>query len=226
MALASFQASFGSLTLHAFQLVGLRPTSLVQEHFESARMAANLMLLHWANDGVNLWRVDLETIPLVQGQSTYAVDPDTVTILDAYYTTGAGPTAVDRILLSISRTEYTSYARKEQQGTPTVFWHNRQLEPTVTLWPVPDGIEASFSYYRLAQNDPATLSNGATPEIPQVWFPAFVSGLAAQLAMIWAPERLAFLAPAAAEAFRKAAETNVELAQQYISPQIGGYYRN
>jgi hypothetical protein len=83
MAVNSFQASFGSLILHAFQLVGLRPTSLVQEHFESARMAANLLLLHWANDGVNLWRVDLVTVPLIQGQAVYPVDSDTVTILDA-----------------------------------------------------------------------------------------------------------------------------------------------
>jgi hypothetical protein len=34
------------------------------------------------------------------------------------------------------------------------------------------------------------------------------------------------LAPLAAEAYRKAAETNVELAQQYIAPMISGYFRN
>jgi hypothetical protein len=222
----SFQASFGSLILHAFQLVGLRPTSLVQEHFESARMAANLMLLHWANDGVNLWRVDLATIPLTQGQSTYDVDPDTVTILDAYYTIGSDAHAIDRVMLPISRSEYSAYANKEQQGAPTVFWHNRQLVPTVTLWPVPDGIEGTFSFYRLVQNETATMTDGASPQIPQIWYPAFVTGLAGQLAVIWAPEKVQLLAPLATEAYNKAAATNVELAQQYISPMIAGYFRN
>jgi hypothetical protein len=221
MAVNSFQASFGSLILHAFQLVGLRPTSLVQEHFESARMAANLLLLHWANDGVNLWRVDLVTVPLVQGQATYPVDSDTVTILDAYCTIHTGTTTTDRLIPSISRSEYASYPNKEHQGVPTVFWHNRLLDQTVTLWPVPDGTQNTFSYYRSV-----AMANGQTPEIPQIWYPAFVTGLAAQLAVIWSPEKMQILAPLAAESYRKAAETNVELAQQYIAPMIAGYFRN
>jgi hypothetical protein len=226
MAVNSFQASFGSLILHAFQLVGLRPTSLVQEHFESARMAANLLLLHWANDGVNLWRVDLVTVPLIQGQAVYPVDSDTVTILDAYCTTNTGALISDRLMPSVSRSEYASYPNKERQGSPTVFWHNRLLDQTVTLWPVPDGTQESFSYYRLVQNESVAMMNGVSPEIPQIWYPAFVTGLAAQLAVIWSPEKMPILAPLAAEAYRKAAETNVELAQQYIAPMISGYFRN
>ena len=70
----TFNPSLGELTLYAYNLAGLRNTSLLQEHFEAARMATNLMLANWSNRGVNLWAVDLITEPLVQGQATYSVD--------------------------------------------------------------------------------------------------------------------------------------------------------
>ena len=69
-----FNPSLGEITIYAYMNIGLRPTSLVQEHMESARMATNMMLSRWANQGVNLWAVDLIETPLVQGQATYTVD--------------------------------------------------------------------------------------------------------------------------------------------------------
>ena len=58
----TFNPSLGELTLYAYNLVGLRNTSLVQEHMQTARMATNLLLARWSNQGVNLWAVDLETV--------------------------------------------------------------------------------------------------------------------------------------------------------------------
>ena len=84
----NFNPSLGEITLYAFNLCGLRNTSLLQEHMESARMAANMVAASFSNRGVNLWKVDLVTVPLVQGTSTYSVDPSTVMILDGYVTTG------------------------------------------------------------------------------------------------------------------------------------------
>ena len=102
----NFSPSLGELTLYAYNLAGLRNTSLMQEHMESARMATNLMLANWANRGVNLWAVDLITVPLVAGQSTYNVDPNTVVMLDAYMEidNGSGQ-PIDRVIMPISRTE-------------------------------------------------------------------------------------------------------------------------
>jgi len=82
----TFNPSLGELTLYAYNLIGVRNTALVQEHMQTARMATNLLLARWSNQGVNLWAVDLQTVPLVQGTSTYAVPNDTVMILDAYIT--------------------------------------------------------------------------------------------------------------------------------------------
>ena len=138
----TFNPGLGEVTLYAYQLIGIRPTALLQEHLETARISANMMLTRWSNMGVNLWKVDLVTVPLVQGTATYAVDPNTVVMLDAYIEYGSPP--IDRIILPVSRTEYASYPNKEQQGFPTTFWFDRLLSPNVTIWPVPDGSQTSL----------------------------------------------------------------------------------
>jgi hypothetical protein len=193
---------------------------------QSARMAANMMLSRWSNQGVNLWAVDLITTPLVQGTATYPVDANTVVILDAYIETVNGSSQpIDRLILPISRTEYASYPNKEQQGFSTTYWFDRLLSPTVTLWPVPDGTTTSFKYYRVRQIQDANLQSGQQVEIPYLWMEAFAYGLAQRLATIWAPDKMMMLKPLADEAYNIAAAQNVETAQQYISPVISGYFR-
>jgi hypothetical protein len=225
----AFNPSLGEITLYAYNLIGLRNTSLLQEHMEAARMAANMLCANWSNRGVNLWAVDLVTVPLVQGQKTYNVDLNTVTMLDAYMVIDDGNgQPIDRIILPVSRTEYASYPNKENEGFTTTFWFDRLISPnpTVTLWPVPDGSSAQYlKYYRVRQIQDATLQNGTQVEIPYLWMDAFAYGLAARLAIIWAPDKAQLLKPLADEAYTIAAEQNVETAQQYISPQIAGYYR-
>ena len=192
-------------------------------------MAANMLLSRFSNQGVNLWAVDLVTVPLVAAQSTYNVDLNTVMILDAYMQIDNGGGApIDRIIMPVSRTEYASYPNKEQQGFTTTFWFDRLISPnpTVTLWPVPDGSSAQYlKYYRVRQIQDAVLQNGVQVEIPYLWAEAFAYGLAARLAIIWAPDKVDMLKPLADEAYNIAAEQNIEQAAVYISPQISGYFR-
>lgn len=223
----TFNPSLGELTLYAYNLIGVRNTALLQEHLEAARMAANLLCSNWSNRGVNLWAVDLVTVPLVAGQSTYSVDANTVMILDAYMTIDDGVSdPIDRIILPVSRSEYASYPNKEQEGFTTVFWFDRLIAPTVTLWPVPDGTSAQYlKYYRVRRIQDSDLQNAAQVEVPFLWLDAFAYGLAARLAVIWAPEKTAMLKPLADESYAVAAEQNTEYAQVYISPSLSGYWR-
>ena len=223
----AFNPSLGELTLYAYNLAGVRNTALLQEHMQSAKMATNMMLASWANQGVNLWAVDLVTVPLVQGQATYPVDGNTVMILDAYMEIDNGSSQpIDRIILPISRTEYASYPNKEQQGFTTTFWFDRLISPTITLWPVPDGTSAQYlKYYRVRQIQDSNFTNGQTVEIPYLWLEAFADGLAYRLAKIWNPQIAAGLKAISDQSYDIAARQNIEQAQQYISPQISGYYR-
>ncbi len=223
----AFNPSLGELTLYAYNMAGMRNTALLQEHMQAAKMATNMMLASWANQGVNLWAVDLISVPLVQGQATYNVDGNTVMILDAYMEIDNGASQpIDRIILPISRTEYASYPNKEQEGFTTTFWFDRLISPTITLWPVPDGTSAQYlKYYRVRQIQDANFISGQTVEIPYLWLEAFADGLAFRLAKIWNPQIAPALKAVADQSYDIAARQNVEQAQQYISPQISGYYR-
>jgi len=232
----SFNPGLGELTLYAYNLIGIRNTALLQEHMEAARMASNMLCSRWSNMGVNLWAVDLVTTPLVTDQATYAVDANTVMILDAYVQNDDSGANIDRIILPVSRTEYASYPNKEQQGFPTVYWFDRLISssrstgsagPSVTLWPVPntDNGPQSLKYYRVRQIQDSGLANGQTVEIPYLWLEAFAYGLAMRLAQIWNPAAVAMIKPMADEAYQIAASQNIETAQQYISPMISGYFR-
>ena len=223
----TFNPGLGEITLYAYNLIGVRNTAVLQEHMEAARMASNMMLSRWSNQGVNLWKVDLVTTPLVTGQATYAVDAKTVVILDAYIVNNQTGQDIDRIILPISRTEYASYPNKEQQGFPTVFWFDRLLSPNVTLWPVPNTSNgpSQLKYYRVVRVEDSNLQNGEQVDIPYLWLEAFAYGLALRLAQVWNPAKVMELKAFADEAYQIAASQNVETAQQYISPMISGYFR-
>ncbi len=220
----TFNPSLGEITLYAFNLCGIRGTQIAQEHMESARMAANMMLGRWSSQGVNLWAVDLQTIPLVQGTSTYSVLSNTVAMLDAYIVQTSGASTTNRLILPISRTEYASYPNPNQQGFPTTYWFDRLLSPTVTLWPVPDGNETSFNFYRVRQISDANFTSGQQVEMPYYFQEAFAFGLAERLALMWAPDKMQMLKPLADEAYGIAATQNVETANVYIAPMVSGYW--
>jgi hypothetical protein len=221
----NFAPSMGETVLYAFGSCGVRRTALTQAHFEDARIATNMILGRWSSVGVNLWQVDQQCIQLIRGQSTYQVPSNTVTLLDAYYTINTGSAEIDRIMLPVSRTEYASYPNKQQQGAPTVFWFDRLLSPTVTLWPTPNGAQSSFKYYRLRQTQDANFQNGANVEIPWYFLEAYALGLAYRLALIWAPDKVPMLKPLADEAWMIASTQNTETANVYISPTMSGYWR-
>ena len=221
----SFAPSMGEAVLYAYGLCGVRRTALTQQHFEDARMATNMLMMRWSADGVNLWQVDQICVPLLQGQATYPVPSNTIVMLDAYYTINNGQQEIDRIMTPVSRTEYANYPNKQQQGACTVFWFDRLLSPTVTLWPVPNGQQSSFKYFRLRQTQDSNLANGANVEIPVYFMEAYTFGLATRLAAIWAPDRAVGLKAMADESWGIASRQNIETANTYISPMVGGYYR-
>lgn len=214
----------GALTVYAYQLCGVKPSELLQEHMDVARMASNLLLSRWSAQGVNLWRVDLISTPVIQGVSTYDVNANVVNILDAYIRTTTGGVDTDRVIMPVSRSEYSAYPNKQQQGFPTTFWLDRLLSPTLTLWPVPDGSQTSVNYYALIQIEDATLQGAKQVDIPYYFMEAFSFALAARLAAIWAPDRAVSLKAMADESYQIAAAQNIEQASFYVSPQIGGYF--
>lgn len=222
----SFAPSVADLVQNAYGRIQIRRPSLLAEHMTDARIESNLLLAEFDNRGVNLWTVDLQSTLLVQGTATYNVDPTTITILDAYIDTGSGENTVSRIITSISRSDYAAIPDKLQQGLPTVFWYNRQINPTITMWEVPDNNGPYLlKYYRFRQIQDSVLAGGVQPEVPLRWLDAFTAALSARLARIYAPTLLAEAKAEAERTWQIAAQQDTENAGFYIMPGIDSYYR-
>ena len=219
-----FAPSLGEVVLNAFARIGIRRTEIVQTHLVDARMEANLLLAKMADAQPNLWSVDLQALPLLQGAPTYTVPAETAMILDAYIRFGSPST--DRSIYPISRSEYSTYPEKDIQAFPTVFWFDRLISPTITLWPVPDGNGPyTLYYYRVRQIQDAEYVNGQNIEIPYLWLDAFTSGLAARLARIYAPSLEGQRKMDADEAWQLAAKQDTENVYMMFNPGLSSYYR-
>lgn len=127
--LYQFTDSSAYIMEDAFDLCLIRKTGITQAHIDTFRKCLNFVFSDWANKGINLWAVDLQVIPLAQGVPTYAIDPATIAILDSYVSNVQGQTTTDRILTSMSRSEYATFPNKFQQGTPSRIWYD-QLAPS------------------------------------------------------------------------------------------------
>ena len=220
----NFAPSLGEVVLNAFARIGVRRTEIEQSHLSDARLEANLLLARLATTEPNLWTVDLQALPLLQGSATYTVPAETVMILDAYIRYGSPST--DRSIYPISRSEYSTYPNKSQQAFPTVFWFDRLISPTITLWPVPDGNGPyTLFYYRVRQIQDAEFTNGQNIEIPYLWLDAFTAGLAYRLARIYAPPLEGQRKMDADEAWKLASGQDTENVNLVFSPGLSSYFR-
>ena len=216
----AFNPSVGNLALSAYSRIQIRRPALLAEHMFDAYQETNFMMSSWSNMAPNLWTVDLVTQTLTASTATYSVDAKTVMILDAYITVSSQ----DRLIFPISRTEYSSYPNKTAEGVPSVFWFDRILAPTITLWLVPDDTY-TLSYYRCTQNQDANLQSGETPAVPFRFLDAMVAGLAHRLARIYKPELEQARKQDAAEALALAQTQDTENVAMSVQPQLQGYYR-
>lgn len=221
----NFAPSSGELILGAYQRIGIRPTELLITHLSTAVMELNLLFQKLNNLQPNLWTVDLQTMPVTQGNATYSLPADTVMITNAYLSTGSGTSRIDRLIWPLSQTEYAAIANKSAQGTPTTFWFNRTISPTITFYLTPDGNGPyTVNYYRVRQIQDATLPSGVNMEVPPRWLDALMAGLSHRLARIYAPQLEQIRKADADEAWAVAANEDVENVALNITPGLGGYF--
>jgi len=221
----AFLPSVGDIIITAFQRIGIRPAEILQQHLQQAVMELNLLQAKLSNQQPNLWDVDLQSLPLVQGTATYSVPAETVMITNAYIRTGSGTSSVDRLIFPISQTEYAALSNKFVQSPPTQFWFNRLISPTLTLYQVPDGGGPyTLYYYRVRQIQDALLPNGFQIEVPYRWLDALTAGLAHRLAAVFAPQLEQIRKMDAQEAWTIAATQDTENVSLFIVPGLVSYY--
>jgi hypothetical protein len=110
---------------------------------KTARRSLNLMFAEWANRGLNLWTVKSNTIDLTQGQAQETLSDNVVDLLDVVLRRNNTDYEVQRI----SRGEYATLPNKTTQGRPSQYWLNRQINPVLNLWSVPENSTDQIIYY-------------------------------------------------------------------------------
>ena len=221
-----FALTTGESVLAAFRRVRVFAPSLRQEHMVCARQEMNLLFVEWANKQVNLFKVELVSVPLTTAVATYSVPANVVMVLDAYISRNFGTVQqTDQYISPISRSEYASLANKATPGQPTQFWLDRLISPTITMYPVPDSSGPyTLNYYACTQMQDANLAGGETPDIPYRWYDAFVAGLAHRFSRPYAPALEAQRKQDAKEAWDVAATQDTENVNLSISPSFRRYY--
>jgi hypothetical protein len=220
----NFNPSGGELILTAFDRIQVRPTEIEQSQLQRAILEMNLALVKFNNLQPNLWTVDLQTFPMVQGTATYSVPAETTMVLDLFIRYSSP--AVDRYLQPISRTEYAAIAVKTSQGFPSQYWFDRLISPTLTFYLVPDGaFTYTVFYYRVRQIQDAVVTGGFNIEVTYRFLDALTSDLAHRLARIYKPEMEQARKADRDEAWLLAAAQDTENVPLYIYPGLGGYFR-
>lgn len=218
----TFDPNVAEICEEAWDRCGKDKSQIRQEDITSTRRSMNLLFVEWANRGVKLWNVDSVTgtsETLVSGTATYTLAARTIAILEAVRRDSNGN---DIWLAPMSRNEWVALPDKDNAGLPVQFYFDRQVTPTVTLWPVINTSGYSFVYWRLKQNEDVGAATN-TLAIPYRWQEAVASGLAARLAVKFAADRMALLAPEAEKQFLLAAGEETERGPTVIRPDLSGY---
>ena len=225
--------------------------TLVEEAFErcgaelrtgydlrTAKRSLGLLLMDWANRGINLWTLETGTKTLTYDVGTYDLEADTVDLLDHVIRTGTGTNQQDINITRISSSTYVSIPNKNATGRPIQIWINRRtgatdatgqvVKPQFTVWPKPDNSTTwTLFYTRLRRMfDPGNGINGQ--DIPFRFLPCMVAGLAYMLSMKiqGAETRTAILKAQYDEAWDLAAGEDREKAAVRFVPResfLGGY---
>ena len=206
--------------------------------FRTAKRSLGLLLMDWANRGINLWTLETDSKVLTYNVGTYDLDVDTVDLLDHVIRTGSGTNQQDINISRISSSTYLSIPNKNATGRPIQIWINRRtgatgadgvvVKPQFTVWPKPDNSTTwTLVYTRLVRMfDPGTGVNGQ--DIPFRFLPCMVAGLAYYLSMKipGALERMPALKAQYDEAWDLAAGEDREKAAVRFVPResfLGGY---
>jgi len=208
-----FNLDVGEVIEEAYERCGLE----VRTGYDArtARRSLNLMFAEWANRGLNLWTVKQGTITLTQGQAQEALLSDVVDLLDVVVRRGGTDFEVERI----SRGEYATLPNKTTQGRTSQYWLNRQIDPVINLWAVPENSTDQLIYYYVRRIEDAD-SLVDTTDMPFRFFPCMVAGLAYYMAMKRAPERVQLLKTVYEEEFQRAADEDQGRTPLKLQPSL------
>jgi|TARA_R100001129_G_scaffold186466_1_gene178321 hypothetical protein len=196
---------------------------------KTANRSLNLMLAEWANRGLNQWTIAEKTVAMVKDTKTYNIDSTNATapidVLDVFIRETVSNETTDLPMTRLSRAEYSNIATKSTTGKPNQFFINKQITPTINVWPTPDK-NSTYTIHmnvltRMDDVDAAT----NTLDVPFRFYPCLAAGLAYYISLKRAPERTGLLKGLYEEEFERAMSTDEDRASFTIAPNVRTYDR-
>jgi hypothetical protein len=222
----SFEPDVAIYIEEAFERCGLELRTGYD--LQSATRSLNLLLAEWANRGLNQWTISQKTISMVKDTTTYTIDSTnptaTIDVVDVFIRETLQGTTTDVPLSRLSRAEYANITTKTSTGKPNQYFVDKQLSPTVTVWPAPDKNSTYVVHLNvLSRMDDADVGAN-TMQMPFRFFPCLTAGLAYYLALKRAPEKVQMLKALYEEEFTRALSQDEERASFRIAPDVRNYY--
>ena len=194
---------------------------------KTANRSLNIMLAEWANRGLNQWTIAKKTVDMVSGTSTYNIDSTNATapidVLDVFIRETTGTETTDISMTRISRAEYSNIVTKSSTGRPNQFLIDKQLTPTITVWPTPDSSSAYTVHMNVLTRMDDADSATNTMEVPFRFYPCLTAGLAYYLSMKKAPQLTPQLKAIYDEEFNRAMDADEDRASFRIAPNLRSY---
>ena len=212
-----FELDVSDYVEEAFERCGLEVRTGYD--LKTARRSLNLMLAEWANRGLNQWTITQRTQALTSGTRTYALSTDIIDILTAVVTRSS----TDFSLTRVSRDDDLNIPTKSTTGRPTQFFLDRQITPSLRLWPTPDNSTDVVVYNALTRIDDADTAVN-TLDVPFRFYPCLAAGLAYYLSLKRAPERTQMLKVIYEEEFERAMGEDRDRASFTVTPEYA-YFR-
>ena len=186
---------------------------------KSARRSLNLMLAEWANRGLNQWTISQSTQALTKGTGNYTLDSGVIDVLSVVVRRDGTDFSLDRI----SRDTYLAIPTKTTEARPSQFFLDRQIQPVLNLWPVPENSTDTVVFDALTRMDDAdTYVN--TVDMPFRFFPCLAAGLAYYISIKRAPNKTQLLKAVYEEEFERAMTEDRDRASFKVVPQFE-YFR-
>lgn len=190
-----FNPDLAEMVDEALERCRIDPAKITSRHILSARRSMRFMLADWATKDYHCFRIEQQTMTLVQSQASYVAGTDfdldvggvnLIEVIDVVLRRNG----VDIPVEFMSRAELLNIPDKSIEGRPDrVFIDKGRDGITMTLWTVPENStdELVFNAVRKFEDSNAASDNA---DIPYQMYDAFAYALAFRLAEKYAPPEL------------------------------------
>ena len=225
----TFNLDSGEIIQEAYERIGADPETGYD--LKTARRSLNLLLTKWSNQGVHLFSLDFTTVNMTSGTDYILFAANKyLDVLDGSIRNNNDATKPNDISMErISLDDYMAIPDKWTAGKPVQFAleRNSQYDSSgvdshkMYLWPVPNQTYYQYVGWTMRYAQDITTTYSENPEIPKRYLPALISGLAVELAVKKAPDRLAVLKPLYDQDWELAREEDRERVSFIVQPQVG-----